>query len=92
MCVSGFWLPVLRSAAACAPLLAAAADADAADADAADAAGRTAPAAGGMRSGSRRSDAADEKGGLCRRIQGATDPTAPEHLEKETGKHGQRAP
>lgn len=67
-------VPVLRSGAACAPWLAAAAGG-------ADAAGRTAPVAVGMRSGSRQGDAAGEKEGLCLRTQGATDLTAPERLE-----------
>ena len=65
-------LPV-KSDAACAPWLAAAAGADAA--------GRTGPVAVGMRSGSRRGGAAGERGGLCLRTRGATDLTAPERLE-----------
>lgn len=44
------------------------------------AAGHTAPAAGGMTSGSRRGDAAGEVGGRGRRTQEATDLTAPERL------------
>ena len=71
-------LPV-RSDVACAPWLAAAAAAAGADA-----AGRTGPVAVGMRSGSRRGDAAGEKEGPCLRTQGATDLTAPERLEWET--------
>lgn len=70
-------LPV-RSDAACAPWLAAAAAAGA------DAAGRTGPVAVGMRSGSRQGGAAGEKEGPCFHTQGATDLTAPEHLEWET--------
>lgn len=66
-------VPVLKSDAACAPWLAAAAGADAA--------GRTTPVAVGMRSGSRRGGAAGEKEGLCLHTQGATDLTAPGHLE-----------
>lgn len=73
MCIS--ILPVLRSGAACAPWLAAAAAG-------ADAAGRRAPVAVGM-SGSRRRDAADEREGLCLRTLGATGLTAPERLEGE---------
>lgn len=69
-------VPVLKSDAAYAPWLAAAAGADAA--------GRTTPVAVGMRSGSRRGDAAGEKEGLCLRTQGATDLTAPGRLEQET--------
>lgn len=71
-------LPVLRSVAACAPWLAAAAGAAAAE--------HTGPAAAGMRSGSRQGDAAGEEEGLGCRIRGATDLTAPEHLQEETEK------
>ena len=72
--VLGLVLPVLRSVAACAPQLAAAAVGAAA-------AGRTGPAAAGMRSGSRRGDAASEEEGLWLRKRAATAPIAPERLE-----------
>lgn len=62
-------LPVLKSAAACALWLAAAA----VGADA----GRTGPVAAGRRSGSKRDDAADEEGDLCLRTPAATSLTAP---------------
>lgn len=75
--VSLLVLPVLRSVAACAPWLAAAAAGAAA-------AERTGPAAVGMRSGSRQGDAAGEEEALGCRTRGATDLTAPEHLQKET--------
>lgn len=65
-------LPVL-SVAACAPWLAAAAGAAAAE--------HTGPVAVGMRSGSRQGDATGEEEGLDCRIPGATDLTAPEHLQ-----------
>lgn len=66
-------LPVLKSGAVCAPWLAAAVGAAAA--------GHIGPVAVGMRNGSRLGDAAGEGEGLCFRIQGATDLTAPEHLK-----------
>lgn len=66
-------LPVPRSGAACVPWLAAAVGAAAA--------GHIGPVAVGMRSGSRPGDAAGEGEGLCLHIQGATDLTAPEHLQ-----------
>lgn len=75
---SGLILPVLRSGAACAPWLAAAAGADAA--------GHTGPVAEGMKSGSRQDDAAGEKEGLFLRTQEATDLTVPERLQRKTGR------